>query len=437
MTMLERTRVCAAIVGEPGRERVGFAVVRGSAAWPGPTVDLADLLAASSGGSPAAHGLNEARQMLTSMKREAGTAAAFTLVVPTSWCSIRPMPLGVRSWSTAREELAATAEKLFPMSSDDALLGLLEAVPAEAAIDTEQPQPRGFVVAISRSRLKPVREALERLMGMPCAEVLALPMCVASMGMQGEAVASVIEDASSPMALRHTLEFGLVRALAEPAGFSGGEMPEKTITIEADAGYEARAARTRLGPVDVAIAAGLLPSVLAGRYVPLVGRAPRAANRWAMPAAAAVLAGLMVMGGFWARDARYRSAAADLEAQTAELSATAQTSSAMRVAAADTARMVEKGVSPTLKGWRSVLPVLREAQSAVPADGFAYRIEVTPTEIVLQGEAKRLNDVIEAVEAGREMTGARIVDPPVPIQERGLETFHVRAMRRDSAGGTR
>ncbi|MBL0928218.1 MAG: PilN domain-containing protein [Phycisphaerales bacterium] len=380
-----------------------------------------------------ASGESEQRRALASLP----AASRVVLTPPSSWCAVRPIRMGVAAWPAARPEIERNSDKFFPFPAGDALVGLVErhdpelaapptsgGAPPEAAASAS-----GYLVAVQRSALTPWLDRIQSLLGRPVDVVLAPPIALLGLGLQHEAEAVVAEASPAGPPLAHRLRFGRIAELASPAGPS-----ERFAASLPDEGAGLTPANLRAAR-DLAAASALAHRVAPADFAPLLGRNPSARRRWLTPAAAAVLAGLLLFASARTDAARHDSAMASLVEDERSIEPRYQAVSRARTEAARYSALIAAASGARTTGWRPILPVLSSARAVLPADGrsFLYRLDADDKTVTLKGEAARASDVLRRLEENPEFRNARSLAPAVAVPERSLESFDLRADRRPPA----
>lgn len=383
---------------------------------------------------------DEARRALSAV--DPGASARLILTIPTSWCAVRPVPIDARTWHGAKDAVLASIEQLVPVSSGEAMVGLISRRPGASAAASAQPESAGaeetgssssgWLVVARRPQVIAWSEALTRAAGRAPSAVLAAPMAVLGLGLQNADRAEVLDELAGRVAVRHTLSGGEIDELAGSLGLGDGASPGavRMPGVDPDIGG------TALQPHDLAVGAALCEDIGAGMFVPLEGVSRRSGNRWFAPAAAAAVAAVLFIGAGRASDWRYEKATEALLAQREDPDRK-QRQKAVEDASAATLRLaalIETGVNPAVKSWRPMLPDLAAAQSAVPSSGFLYRISLDAERLELRGEAERTGDVLKNLDAeGSRFVGITRPDPISQVPQRNLEMFTVRATRKPVA----
>jgi hypothetical protein len=245
-------------------------------------------------------------------------------------------------------------------------------------------------------------------------------MALLGLGLQGQAEAVVEDRGGRGGGVVHRLAFGEVVELNGPAG-DAARAPTMSLPTEDGGG---------MSGFDLAVAGALAPIVGRGRMWPIMGEARREPMRW-WPAAAGVA---LAVGIAWLAERtetwRYQRAIAALEIERA---AHAGALAEVRAARERTTTLVER-IETIARAEREsadgdLLAAFDAVRAALPAGAFLYRVEVDGGSLTIKGEAKRAGDVLRAVEETEAFEGAKELDAPVTVEERGLETFNIRAER--------
>jgi hypothetical protein len=381
---------------------------------------------------------DEARRALAAI--DPGSGTRLILTVPTSWCSVRPVPMDVRGWGAAREGVLASIEQLVPVSSSEAMVGLVSRRPgstpgaSSSAVGDGSEETAsaasGWLIVARRPQVVAWIEALSRAAGRSPSAVLAAPMAVLGLGLQNADRAEVLDELAGRVGVRHTLVGGEIDELTGSMGLS--DVPSAGAVRMP--GADAEIGGTPLSAHDLAVAAALAEEIGAGAFVPLEGRSTRAPNRWLVPAAAAVVAGLLWVGAGRVSDWRSEQAIIALEDERAVFASELKEVEAARSETLRLASLIDSGINPVVKSWTPALPALASAQAAVPVDGFLYWVKTTTDGVEMRGEAKQAADVLRALasETGP-FVNVRQVDPISPVPQRGLETFTFSAKRKPAA----
>ncbi len=352
---------------------------------------------------------------------------------PSGSCSMRPIALGVANWSKAREEVLASIGRLFPMTRDDALVGLVERSPAASLASQPQQPAQGYLFAIRREQIEPWAHFIEQALGRAPDTVLAPPMVTLGLGLQDTPEAGVIDRSPGAMLTIHRLAYSNITSLSEPwapdiddsAALAGIRLlqfpaPENTPPI---LGVD------RIDPVDYAAAAGLAIIVGAGRIAPLLGKTPNRIPRWLTPAAAILLAATLIGISLPLRDARYDDAISAIEREQQEIQPEFVRVSAIRQQTHTRLAALNQVVNSTYTNWRRSTPDLVALHQSLPEGAFIYRYTLDTDALSIQGEAPRAADVLLAIERSHAFSGAEQVTPPSVVPDRSLERFHIRAQR--------
>lgn len=409
MQFLPWTTFAAAIVGDDLHTAVVSGSLLGVRARHGPV--LREFL-----GMPA----EEARRMLGNLP----DSARPMLVVPGTMAGVRPTALPPAKWAAARTEITRSVESLFPIRAEDAALGYIGRRLPDGG-------EAGYLIAADRHALKPWIDALARVLGRPVDTVVSSHMALPGLGLQSEPESEVAESSGSN--LSHRLAFGEVTELNAPRDerlaarllLPGGAPPEP---VPAEA--------KRVSGSDLAVAAAIAPRVAGGRISPLIGRPFAADRRW-LPAAAVIAAAMLFIWlARWTESARYERGIARLDLERADRAALLEDARATRRRAMDLdarLRAVESARGPAASG---MLPAVDAAQAVLPQGAFLYRVDVDPRAITIKGESARAGDVLRALEDAPEFQGARELDTPMTVEERGLEMFNIRADRVHASTGS-
>lgn len=350
-----------------------------------------------------------------------GSPDAVVLVCPSEWCAIRPMGLSPQQFDGALPELRANLRSLLPLSGDNAMLGYIGRTSADGPAG-------GYLIGVDLARLSPWLDIVSRGLGRPVDQVLAPPMALLGLGLQSEPEAVVFERLTSGAVVSHRLRAGEIEELSSLArAESTGSVAARSLFDSAMPGI------TPTSPGQFAAAGALASMVAAPAFRPFAGRRPARSRRW-IPAAAGFAAALLcvVLAG-QAQSWRVDRGIAALDDKALALAT--QLEDARR--AHDEARRLIallRAADAALPRGAAVLPDLLAARTAVPAEGFLYRVELDGGSATLRGEARRSGDVLRSVEQAAEFQAAREMDAPIAVEERGTEMFHVRAERVGSKG---
>jgi hypothetical protein len=365
------------------------------------------------------------REMPTDVARrtlgEVPEGASIVLVIPSSMVGVRPTALPADRWAAAREEILKSIESLFPFPASEAAAGCVgRRLPGG--------ESAGYIIAADRRQLRPWMEALQKVVGRPVDSVVSSHMALLGLGLQQEANAEVLEWSGAGWSA-HRLAWGEISEL----NGSMSDVLSGRIALPSD--RPAPSGARAISGADLA-AAGALASVIApGTLAPLIGRSVGSSRRWVPAAAAIGLGCLLLWGAGRIEEWRYERGIAHLERARAEQqSARARVESSQARTNELVARLdaASKAFGAPSAG---MLSALEAAQAAVPEGAFLYRVEVDGKTVTVKGEAKRAGDVLRALEDSPAFRGARELDTPVTVEERGLEMFNIRVEREPSGGG--
>jgi len=241
------------------------------------------------------------------------------------------------------------------------------------------------------------------------------------LGKQLEPTTEFVEAASPTDRLRHTLKYGLPVALAEQ---SDSENMDSAIslpcsdTVDCDVSGE-----------ELAIAAALASLVAPGAFAPLLGPKPTRRIEWVAPAAAAMLTVILAVSAPMILRSRLHAGVDQLRTQQASMQDQFEK---VRLLRRDTERLIRllDETATVTADWNSVLPVIAQAQSALPADSFLYRMTIDDQSLTISGETSDAAQVLERLEASPLLESARRTGALVPSSEAGLNIFEMRAERR-------
>ncbi len=369
-----------------------------------------------------------------------GAPARIVLTVPGEWASVRPISVTSAQWRDGAAEIRKSVGGLLPLSSEDAMLGVIDARGGAAAEvgGGGGSGGGGYLVGVSESLVRPWMALLERAAGRGVDRVLTVQMAMLGLGLQGHDQADVLESMGGGW-LRHRLVRGLVERIGEPWG-EGDALAAEAVAI--GAAPPAPGVRAVTGD-DLAAAAALASRVAGESFVSLNGRPTRAWARWAWPAGmVAASVALLVAGGVW-RQSRVERATARLDARIAEISADVRATAEARAEAERLAAMIESARGVSREAERKILPLLIAAMESVPAGGFISTIQITPDRLVMRGEAPQAGEVVRFIEVSPEFEQARLTSPvtasvgPVAPGVPAGETFDLTAVRTKNAGGSR
>ncbi len=346
-----------------------------------------------------------------------------TLIVPSTWCSVRPIALTTAKWGSARDEVRRSVEGLLPIAADDALVGLMNRA-IDPAVDSEA--AAGYLIGTARSRVQPWCDCIEQATGRRVETIMSTHMALLGLGLQHEPLATVVEETGRGRVC-HRLRHGRVEALEarwDPNASSGEviELPSAT------PGSDGRA----ISAADLAVAGALASQVGAGDLQPLAGKSRSLGLPWLVPVAAILLAGVVTWASFQVMAWRYQAGTARIQAERAALVADLEAVQAAREETGRLIRAIDKGVNEATADWKPILPVLHAAQVSVPKDGFLYRLEVRPNSVMVSGEAPRYGDVLQALEEDDRFADAHLLYAISVVPERGTEKFDIEARRVDT-----
>lgn len=367
-----------------------------------------------------------------------GAPARILLTVPGEWASVRAISVTSAQWRDGAAEIRKSVGGLLPLSSEDAMLGVIDARGGATAEGGGGNGWGGYLVGVSESLVRPWMALLERAAGRGVDRVLTVQMAMLGLGLQGHERADVLESIGGGW-LRHRLVRGLVERIGEPWG-EGDPLAAEAVAI--GAGSPAPGVRAVTGD-DLAVAAALAPRVAGDSFVSLNGRPSRALARWAWPAGmVAASVALLVAGGVW-RQSRVERATERLDARIAAISADVRATAEARSEAERLAAMIESARGVSREAERKILPLLIAAMESVPAGGFISTIQITPDRLVMRGEAPQAGEVVRFIEVSPEFEQARLMSPvtasPGPAEPGApaRETFDLTAVRTKNAGGSR
>ncbi len=347
-----------------------------------------------------------------------------TLTVPSAWCAVRPIALTTKQWASARDELVQSIDRLLPMTSDDAMVGLLN------IYDDEQQAAAGRLVAIRRKVAEPWLHAIEDATGIDAGAVLSPHMAMLGLGLQEHVHATVIEPIDEVESVRHSLRYGLPVSIGDAVDSSVND----AITVTLPKQSSARTANTVSG-VDVAVAGGVAPLVAPHAFAPMSGAVATRRAEWLAPAAAALLAAGLLIGAPMIFDARLKTGLANLRAEQMALTDEYQRVRSVRNNTERLASLLNEGVREPISRWRPAMPVMAEAQAALSSEGFLYRMLVDARGVTISGEADDAGAVLQRLEDSPILSSARRTGPLMPSPEAGWSIFEMRA-ERTAAGGT-
>lgn len=355
-------------------------------------------------------GVEDGRRLLGGMP----AGVAVVLIVPGSIAAVRPTALPAGRWGAAKDELMKSVESLFPFPAEQAVVGFVGRRLAGG-------EEAGYLVGADRRSLRAWTDVLERMLARPVDAVVSSHMALLGLGLQGDPERAVAE-AGPGGPVRHRLVWGEVAELNGAA--SDGDSGSAVALPPAEDG-----AAGTLSGAELAAAGALAFASSGDRFAPLVGRVRTGGPRWLAAAVLVAVGGLMIWGASVVASWRTERGIARLERARADHALVLEESRRARAVARDLSARLE-AVGRVFAGPSSgVLPAVRAALAAVPEGAFVYRIEVDAATVTIKGEAKRAGDVLRALEESEEFKGARDLDTPVAVEERGLEMFNIRADR--------
>jgi len=250
-------------------------------------------------------------------------------------------------------------------------------------------------------------------------------MAAPGLGVQQEQEAFLVE---SDTGLAHRIRFGRISDVGLPDTDVPVGQPAVSLPTEDDPS----------GAHDLAVAAALADVVSPGACWPLVGKRSSPARRWVVPAAAAVLALLILAAAGSIRDGALRSGAEQERIARAAMTDDLDRVLGDKEQAERLLTLLEDGVASATEEWDSLLPLLADAHAALDSRGFLYRIEVGPGALTVAGESANETSLLERLEGSDRLTAASFTAPLRPSQaDDSLRIFAVRAERVRDAGGTR
>lgn len=368
--------------------------------------------------------------------------AAVVLTLPAALCAIRPVPITTGAWAGARPELLRSIASLFPLTPDDAMVGLVDRADStlapipDAGDAVGAGEQGGFLIAVRRSAVQPMIDAVERALGRRIDAVQAPHHALLGLGLQRCPLATIIEPAAAGATLVHRLRYARPELLGEPIeDIDPVDTPDmRTLLWPAHAGQPTpdHEAATSLSPGDLAVGAALARAAVhagAAPFAPLHGRPAAAPRRWLAPAAVAAVALAVLWGGFVMQSARYRAGAERIETERAAIAAAVQDAQRQSDELDRYASLVRSGLTASTGEWQPLMPLLAAAHGAIPGDGFIYRLEMDARTVTIKGEAARSLEVLSSLEATPQFQNAESLEPPATISDRSLETFNIRARR--------
>lgn len=344
---------------------------------------------------------------------------ALVFVIPSELASLRPFTITSKQWPGAKDDVVASVATLFPLTPDDARLGLID-----LAADPDDDAPaRACLVGASAAALRPWIEHLRAALGRAPDAILAPVQCLPALGLQREAGVRVLEPAGVGETVEHTLAFAL------PTDIARAPSNDDRVATYRLPGAEGPPHAHGVSLTDLALAGALTPTVSRRHAAPLQGAMPSARSRWLLPACALLLAIGAVWGALVAGDARTRTRLQEIAQESAALEPDALRVSALRRDALAHQALLDNAIAPTLARWTETLPDLEAARAAIPEHAWLFDIELTPTTIDVSGVALEPRDVLRRIESSTAFTGARFVTPPSPASQYEGELFHIVASR--------
>ncbi len=364
-------------------------------------------------------------EVRTALADIASPSTPTTLVAPSAWCAVRSVQIVAKEWRNAREEIVRSIDSLVPIAPGEAMVGYLETVDGAG-------EPRGgAVIAMRTTHVAPWLEALERA-GSRRVEVVTPHIAALGLGLQHDARAEVI-DAAGAALVRHEFAHGRALSIAQPMHAGQTEPSSRYILPAAQGIYPKDAPGKQLSEFDLALGAALAPTVAGGVFSPIVGRDPAAPKRWLASVAAGVAAVILLAAAGPLLGARLARATDALQTDREQMAGEVEQIVRMRTDAERYSRLLSEGVAQPTSEWRSVLPALIDAQAALGAEGFLYRIEVTPDHLTMQGEAESASETLEQLEGSPSLAGARHMRPVRTSGVTNKQIFEIRAGREGGA----
>lgn len=351
--------------------------------------------------------------------------ARILLTCPTSWVGLRPAAIEVRQWESAKGSIQESIESFFPLSAHDAMVGVVGRT-------GEKGSPVGaYLLAVSRQRVKPWLDAVQRVLGRPVDAVLTPHMALLGLGLGSHPNACVIEHGAGGSMSVHRLAHGEIEELSGP----GEAGPTGVHSVRWLNGVEARpqdSGAPAIGAPEQAVAAAIAERVAGDHFSPLSGRAPVAAPRWVLPAAGVLVAIGLLWGAAQISDGRYARGIARLERESADHAGTLHEAQREHEEAIRLTGLLASVEARQDAGRNDLLADLVPALSVIPREGVLYGVQIDFASVTIRGEARRASDVLRRLEETPEFHAAKQLDTAVPVEERTTEQFHIRAER---AGG--
>lgn len=376
------------------------------------------------------------------LRRELGaipSAGRLVLVAPPRSVAVRPIGLSVTHWRAAREEVMHSLGKLFPMTAEEACVGLIEREAPPGPADADPHAGSGYLVAARRDAIDPLAERAAQLIGRAVDEIIPHHAALLGLGLQHHSRVGLVDETPAGEVIIHRLHDGEIAELAAPwsgevtdaAALSGLELL-RLPTVGRARGERDGALRAlrRISAEELAIGAAIAGRLRPRRYAPLRGRTARSAPRWAAPVAA-VLAAVLVLALTPAiENARYARALDELAAETSAIEADLERARAARAETARVRELVERELRPAVAGWTPVTGDLAAALGVLPDDAYVYEVRLTPGSLRLRGEAPTTGELLRAIEDAPEFVGAARENPSSAVPMRDAETFDFSARRR-------
>ncbi len=368
-----------------------------------------------------------------------GAGDGVIFVCPSSHAHARAFGVGASAWHAAEEDIRATIATLFPLTPEDALVGVVDA--ADGGDDDHAPE--GVLVAASREQLRAWTEHLGAALGRSPDAVVAPVQCVPTLGFQHLERAIVREHVGMGEVVEHELRLGLPGAVGNPP--DPDRAPDAQLPSDEPTHATARTAHstppgtartagiaaTGGGALErLARAAAALPRSAPKHVVAIDGALPAGRSRWLIPALAGGLALVLTAAALQAPGVRTSAALERLSAEEARLADDVAEAAALRRETLTLERLIETGYAGATAGWSPALPVLREASRMIPEGGYAWEIVIEGETLRLSGVAQDSGAVLARVESSPVFTGASFVAPPgrsPDPEDGGGERFDLRA----------
>lgn len=393
MRIIPTTTTVAVLTRSPGASEVGALFTRVTRSPLGNSAERLGVV----------RELNSATR--ESIQEAAGGVAKGKLVVvlPAQDCFVKPIAMSSATFQGARAEVIQTIDELFPLSADDALVGMLDRVASPGASDISDDSgsasEAGYLLAAQRSKVNDSIGAIESALSARTWRVFAPHMAAFGFGAMHSERAVVVEELDvSGNPIHHSYADGKALRLTAPGAPSAQVDARFPASLDADGTRDA---------MELAVAAAIVDDTAPGAIAPLAGPMTSRSAHWIAPAAfACAAAGLFFMAGF-VSDLRFNAAANSQEDRAISMQSEYDAAQAQRARldalAADIARSSELGfprVGRTLADVWSAVTVL-------PADAYFTRIELTASRAVLDGVAGSSGDVLQRLESSEAFTDAR------------------------------